>query len=98
MIGKLTEVKPKSNDTVELKIKLNGKPVTVILDTGSPISIIPRWMREWINPKASKPAAAENRRFVDLNDNEVEITKIVCVNTELNGVEYMTDGGRLNQT
>ncbi len=34
MIGKLTEVKPKSN---ELKLLINSRPVTVILDTGSPI-------------------------------------------------------------
>ncbi len=46
LIGKLTEVIPKSNDTIELKMKLNGEPVNVILDTGSPISIVPRSMRE----------------------------------------------------
>ncbi len=90
LIGKLTEVKPKSNDTVELKMKLNGRPVTVILDTGSPISIIPKSLRDWINPKKCKPVP-ENRQFVVLNDNEVEISEIICVNTELNGVESMMD-------
>ncbi len=90
LIGKLTEVKPKSNDTIELKLKLNGRPVNLILDSGSPISIIPRSLREWINPKVSKPVP-QNRQFVDLYDNEVAITEVVSVETELNGVTSEMD-------
>ena len=90
IIGKLTEVKPKSNDTIELKMKLNGRPINVILDTVSPISIVPSSMREWINPKICKPVP-KTRQFVDLNDNEVAITEIICVETELDGVSAEMD-------
>ncbi len=71
-------------------MKLNGRPINVILDTGSPISIAPRSMREWINPKICKPVP-KNRQFVDLNDNEVAITEIISVETELNGVSAETN-------
>ena len=90
LIGKLTEVKPKSNDTIELKMKLSGRLVNVILDTGSPISIVPRSLRDWINPMKSK-AVPKNRQFVDLNDMEVAITEIITVETELNGVSSEID-------
>ena len=90
LIGKLTQVKPKSNDTIELKMKLNGRPILVILDTGSPISIVPRSMRERIDPTFFK-AVPQHRQFVDLNDNEVAISEIIRVETELNGISAEMD-------
>ncbi len=56
LIGKISEVFPKGNNTIELRMKLNGKSLKDILDTGSPISIVPANMREWIQPKELKKA------------------------------------------
>ncbi len=66
-------------------MKMNGRPINVILDTGSPISIVPRSMREWIIPKTNKPVS-QNRHCVELNVNQVAVSEIICVETELNGV------------
>ena len=83
LIGKNSEVFPKGNDTIELKIKLNGNSLKVILDTGSPIFIVPANMREWIQPNELKKPT-QNRQFVDFNDNEVEVTGTFDLETELN--------------
>ncbi len=81
LIGKVTELKPKNNHTIELKMQRNGKPMKVILDTGSPISIIPANMRDWIQPKiVRKPPS--NRQFMDLNDNEVSVSRIHEIETQ----------------
>ena len=82
LISKITEVRPKSNDTIELKMWLSGKQVKVILDTGSPISIISTNMREWIRPNVISKLPT-NRQFVDLNDSEVSVTGIYEVETKL---------------
>ncbi len=89
-IGKITEVVPNNTDTVELKMSLNGKTVKVILDTGSPISIIPKSMREWIQPKTIRKPP-KHRQFVDLNDNEVSVTGIYELDTKLNEKELKLD-------
>ncbi len=73
LIGKVTEVRPKSNDRKELKMWLNEKQAKVILDTVSPISITPTNMREWIRPNVIKKPPT-NRQYVDMNDNEVSVT------------------------
>ena len=89
-MGRISEVVPKDNDTIELKMSFNGKLVKVILDTGSPISIIPSSLTAWLKPKTRKKPPP-NRQFVDLNDNEVAVTEILELETKLNEKTLILD-------
>ena len=85
LIANIKEIKPKDNKTIEFEIGINGYWTRAILDTGSPITILPRKNRKWIKPAQNIPIPAD-RKFVDLNGNEVKIRKVFNLETKLNGV------------
>ena len=62
-----------------------GKKITAILDTGSPITILPRSYRRLINPKENSEPPTD-WKFVDLNGNEVKIRNVFQLETSLNAV------------
>ncbi len=65
-----------------LNLKANGKTFECLLDTGSPISIIPKSYRNLMNPK--KFVNEETKRnFVDVNNNPVKISTRYHLKTKL---------------
>ena len=82
----MKEIKPKDGKTIEFESRVNGCKLTAILDTGSPITIMPRSYRKWVKPFESDIPPVD-RRFVDLNGNEVKIRKVLNLETSLNGVK-----------
>ncbi len=59
--------------------------MTAILDTGSPITIMPRKLRKWLKPSL-KDTPSGDRKLVDLNGKKVVIRKVYNLDTSLNGV------------
>ncbi len=53
-------------------MQVNGKLMDVILDTGSPISLMPENRRNELKPIKIRPPP-ENREFFELNSKEVKI-------------------------
>ena len=90
LIANVKEIKPKDDKTIAFEICINDYWTTAILDTGSPITILPRKYGKWVKPKMIIPTPAE-RKFVDLNGNEVKIRKIFNLETKLNGVSENID-------
>ena len=77
--------RPNEAKTVDFKMQVNGKLMDVILDTGSPISLMPENRRDELKLKNIRPPP-ENREFVDLNNNEVKINGTYKLETTLNSV------------
>ncbi len=68
----------------EFMLKVNGQKIAAILDTGSPISIIPRSYKKLIRPKRIIRRET-SRKFVDVNGRPIPITNRYKLETEMNG-------------
>ncbi len=66
LIAKLKDIKPKDGKTIEFEMTVNRCKLTAILDTGTPITKMPRSYRKWIKPSESDVPPVD-RKFVDLN-------------------------------
>ena len=67
-------------------IKLNGHKVAAILDTGSPITILPRKYKSEIKPTRIIRRASP-LRFIDVSGRPLQVTNRYKIPTELNGTE-----------
>ncbi len=67
-------------------IKVNGKKIAAILDTGSPISIMPKNYAKVVRPKRIIRKES-SRKFVGVNGRPIPITKRYKLKTEMNGIE-----------
>ena len=65
---------------------VNGTEVTAMLDTGSPISRMPRKISKRLNFQNEREPP-KGRRFVDLNGNDVNIRRTFTALTQLNDAE-----------
>ncbi len=83
VIGKIKEKKARDKKRIHLKLKVNVTEITAMLDTGSPISLMPQAISKRVKPeKIHEPPM--DRKFVDLNGNEVIINRTFIVPTQLN--------------
>ena len=74
----------RSGNEFEFTIRLNGTKTRAILDTGSPITILPRRLTNAIKPK--KVIRQESsRKFADVNGRPIPKTNRYKLETELNG-------------
>ena len=85
LIANIKEIKPKDGKSIEFEMTVNGKKITAILDTGSPITIMPKSYRRLIKPKENSELPTD-RKFAELNGNEVKIRNVFQLETSLNGV------------
>ncbi len=76
----------RTGDELELLIKINGHKVAAILDTGSPITILPKKYKPEIKPTRILRATT-NRRFVDVSGRPLHINNRYKIETELNGTK-----------
>ncbi len=73
----------RSGEEFQFTIKLNGRKIVAILDTGSPITILPRKYKTEVQPtRVLKP-----RRFVDVSGRPLQVNHRYKITTELNGTE-----------
>ena len=72
---------PDNNDHYGVEIKINGKNQKFIIDTGSPVAIMPN------NPTLYNPEDIQplKERYQDVNKNEITFLGKVWVDTEYNG-------------
>ncbi len=68
----------------EFMLKVNGKKIAAMLDTGSPISIRPKNYAKVVRPKRVDQSS---RKFVDVNGRPIPITNRYKLTTEMNGLE-----------
>ena len=90
LIANVKEIKPKTTRRSSSQFCISGYWTAAILDTGSPITILPRKYRKRIKPERNVPTPTD-RKFVDLNGNEVKIRKVLNLETKLNGVTNRID-------
>ncbi len=80
---------PRSGSEFEFMIRVNGQKITAILDTGSPISILPKSYTKTVRPK--RIIRNESTwKFVDVNGKPIPILNRYKLNTEMNGIECKT--------
>ncbi len=70
----------------EFMLKVNGKKIAAILDTGSPISIMPKNYAKVVKPK-NVIRKESSRKFVDVNGRPKPITNRYKMLREMNGIE-----------
>ncbi len=87
--GRRTRQLNRTGREFEFKICLNGRKVIAILDTGSPISILPKKYKSEVRPKRVIKRAS-SRRFVDVNGKPITIDNRYKIPTKLNGIEEDT--------
>ncbi len=83
LIGKFKELKSKDRKRIQLKLYVNGAEIAAMLDTGSAIPLMSKNISKQIN-LTKKQELPKDRRFVDLNENDVVINKIFTAATQLN--------------
>ena len=87
-INKLSQLEDLGN-TIMLDLKINGRNVEVLLDTGSQTSIMPKKMSKWILPVEKMPLPKE-KRFVDINQNPIKMSGRFKVSATLKNKKSMT--------
>ena len=70
----------------EFMLRVKGRKIAASLDTGSPISIMPRNFSKVVRPK-KRIRRESSRKFVDVNGRPIPITNRYKVITEMNGTE-----------
>ena len=80
-ITRINKITPDNNDHYGVEIKINGKNQKFIIDTGSPVTIMPN------NPTLYNPENIQplKERYQDVNKNEITFLGKVWVDTECNG-------------
>ena len=76
----------RTGEEVEFMIKLNGRKIAAILDTGSSIAILPKKNKPEIKPKRDLKRAI-TRRFADVSARPLHVNNRYKIPTELNGQE-----------
>ena len=74
---------------IRLNIKLNEVKVKAVLDTGSPISIIPMYITDIIQPETFR-SLSDRAKYADFNRNDVKLTGEFEANTEYEGKHSVT--------
>ena len=74
------KILPDNNDHYAVEIKMNGKNQKFIIDTGSPVTIMPNNPTLY-NPEYIQPLKV---RYQDVNRNEIKFLGRVWVNIEYN--------------
>ncbi len=82
LIGKVKELSLKDKKRTQLKLIANGTEITAMLDTGSPISLMPKNISKRLNFQ-NEQEPPKDRRFVDLNGNDVVIRETFTAPTQL---------------
>ena len=79
-ITQLNKLLPDNNDFYGVEIKLNGKNQKLIIDTGSPVTIMPN------NPTLYHPEDVQplKERYQDVSKNEIKFLGKVWVNIDYN--------------
>ena len=79
-ITQINKILPDNNDHYGVEIKINGKNQKFIIDTGSPVTIMPN------NPTLYNPEDVQplKERYQDVNKNEIRFLGKVWVNIEYN--------------
>ena len=80
--GKIFE---RNGSEFEFMIKLNGKKIAAILDTGSPISKLHVSYTKTVKPK-KVIRSQTTRKFVDVNGRPIPIMNRYKMNTEMSGI------------
>ena len=80
-ITQINKITPDNNDHYGVEIKINGKNQKFIIDTGSPVTIMPS------NPTLYNPENIQplKERYQDVNKNEITFLGKVWVDNEYNG-------------
>ncbi len=74
---------------IMLDLKINDRKVEALLDTGSPISIMPKKMSKWMLP-VERLQLLKEKRFVDINQNPIKMSGRFKVKTTLKNTKGMT--------
>ncbi len=70
-------------------IRLNGQKIAATLDTGSPISILPKSYTKTVRPKRINRNES-TRMFVDMKRKPIPILNRYTLKAEMNGIEWTT--------
>ena len=81
-ITQINQILPDNNEHYGVEMKINGKKQKFIIDTGSPVIIMP-YDQQIHNTKESKPM---KERYQDVNKNEIEFMGKPWVTVEYNGI------------
>ncbi len=65
LIGKVKELRSKDKKRIQLKLKVNGTEIMAMLDTGSPISLMPKNISKQLNLQNEREPP-KDRRFVEM--------------------------------
>ena len=76
----------RSRSEFEFMLRVNGRKIAAILDTGSPISIMPKNYSKVVRPKRVIRRES-TRKFVDVNGRPIPIANRYKLKTEMNGIE-----------
>ena len=66
------EQKEENNKKIMLDIVINGRKIETLLDTGSPISIMPQKLTKWLQP-IKRLNLPREKKFVDINQNPIKM-------------------------
>ncbi len=92
-VNRIVEIRPKVGNpkpehlTIKAnrrRIRLNGHKIAAILDTGSPITILPKKYKPEMKPTRVIKRTS-NRKFVDVSGRPLTIHNRYKITTELNG-------------
>ena len=69
-----------------LDLEVNGFKKECLMDTGSPISIMPQFLRDKVGPNKFD-TTPNKRNFVDVNNNPIKIGKMYFTDVKILGIE-----------